>query len=99
MGIKTKEQILSEVTGESIYEIRRGHEVQMIRPSECSEAMDEWGKQEAIDFALWLSNKSGCVPRKENNDTVWYFNDGKTVYQTTTEGMYKIYKEQPLDQK
>lgn len=61
--------------------------------------MDEYAQQQervtAIAFAEWLSNyDKGIVPRNENGKVVWYFNDGESVYNGSTESVYELYLNQ-----
>lgn len=45
MATLTMHEILSQVTGIDEIEIKRGDEVQIIRPSEVYEAMAKWAEQ------------------------------------------------------
>ncbi len=53
----------------------------------------DYAKQEAIAFAEFLSNyEKGIVPRNENGKVVWYFNDGESVYNGSTESVYELFQ-------
>lgn len=55
----TKKEILAQVLAIPVGEIERTHEVQVIRPSECYEAMDEWAKISGIH---WFEIAKGELP-------------------------------------
>ena len=49
-----KEEILSEATGIPVEDIEFSNEVQIIRPSEALEAMQQFADQEERAFAEWI---------------------------------------------
>ena len=68
MKTKSKEEILAEHTGESVDSINDSESVGMTQ-SEVLPAMEEYAKQEAEEFAIWL------------NTNRWYnFENGKWHY-------------------
>jgi len=64
--MKTKAEILSEKTGIDLPELEYKNEVQIIRPSEALEAMDEYAKQIAQEFAEWCAKNDWHYNKSEN---------------------------------
>ena len=56
-------------------------------------SIEELVKIQAIEFAEWIANKKGCVPRLNNGIVKWYFpNDDETeIIESSTEFLHSLY--------
>lgn len=68
-----REKILAKVSCKDINDIRIGHEVEMIRPSEVYEAMDEYFTIRAKELLEWMAKKDViCSGLKKGLDNFEY---------------------------
>jgi len=86
--MKTKAEILSEKTGIDLPELEYKNEVQIIRPSEALEAMDEYAKQIAQEFAEWVDNNRYI----QTGNSLWVMGFGQ-VKNTTSDLFAKFMAE------
>jgi len=76
--MKTKSEILSKHTGIDLPELEFKNEVQIIRPSEAIEAMDEYAQQTSMEFAEW--KETNKWQRSLRRDIFYWYQEGNVMF-------------------
>ncbi len=87
--MKTKQQILKEVSDKSEY-VTYDDVIEYVE-QEIHNAMNEFAKQEAIEFAVFCANNVLGVFPTDVKEREWYYQDKTGRYNKTTEQLYELF--------